>query len=232
MAESDDKPKHSVFQRLKAGLARTRDNLNSGLTDLVLSDRPIDNDLLDDLETILLTADVGLDTTRQLIDELQQQVQRHVLRNRTALYQALQERLVTLLRQTEQPIVQPTPGRPLVILMVGINGAGKTTTIGKLAQHYQQAGDKVMLAAGDTFRAAAVEQLQNPSWMAQPRAALCSRLRISYRSRSVISASVRACTICARLHRRHLFRPCSTDDTLSGGQQKLSGHRARGPEPY
>ena len=161
MAESDDKPKHSVFQRLKAGLARTRDNLNSGLTDLVLSDRPIDNDLLDDLETILLTADVGLDTTRQLIDELQQQVQRHVLRNRTALYQALQERLVTLLRQTEQPIVQPTPGRPLVILMVGINGAGKTTTIGKLAQHYQQAGDKVMLAAGDTFRAAAVEQLQN-----------------------------------------------------------------------
>ncbi len=161
MAEPDNEPKHSLFQRLKTGLARTRDNFNDGLASLVLGDKPIDNDLLDDLETVLLTADVGLDTTRQLIDELQHQVRRRELSNRAALYQALQERLIRILRQIKQPILQPEPGQPLVILMVGINGAGKTTTIGKLAHHYQETGNKVMLAAGDTFRAAAVEQLQN-----------------------------------------------------------------------
>ncbi len=161
MAEPDNEPKHGLFQRLKTGLARTRDNFNDGLTGLVLSDRPVDNDLLDDLETMLLTADVGLDTTRQLIDELQHQVQRRELRHQAALHQALQERLIRILHQIKQPILQPAPGQPLVILMVGINGAGKTTTIGKLAHRYQQTGKKVMLAAGDTFRAAAVEQLQN-----------------------------------------------------------------------
>jgi fused signal recognition particle receptor len=161
-SEPDNESKHNLFQRFKTGLTRTRNNFNDGLADLLLGEKPIDGDLLDDLETALLTADVGLDTTRQLIDELQQQVRRHALSNRTALYQALQTHLVSLLRQTEQPIRQPEPGHPLVILMVGINGAGKTTTIGKLAHRYQQAGKKVMLAAGDTFRAAAVEQLQ--SW--------------------------------------------------------------------
>ncbi|MEL6710581.1 MAG: signal recognition particle-docking protein FtsY [Pseudomonadota bacterium] len=154
-------PGNSLFQRLKTGLTRTRDNFNDGLADLLLGEKPIDDDLLDDLETTLLTADIGLETTRQLIDELQAQVQRRALSNRAALYQALQARLIEILQQTEQPVPQPDPGQPLVILLVGINGAGKTTTIGKLAHRYQQAGNKVMLAAGDTFRAAAVEQLQN-----------------------------------------------------------------------
>ncbi len=162
MNTSDEStPTSGLFGRLQTSLARTRATLNDGMADLLLGEKPIDDELLEDLEALLLTADVGMETTRDLIDAISTQVRRKQLSDRNALYQALQTRLANILQQTEQPMVEPTAGNPLVILMVGINGAGKTTTIGKLAHRYQQAGKRVMLAAGDTFRAAAVEQLQN-----------------------------------------------------------------------
>lgn len=154
-------PETNLFSRLQTGLARTRATLNDGMADLLLGEKPIDDELLEDLETLLLTADVSMDTTKQLIDDISNQVRRKQLSDRQALYQALQQRLTAILQNTVCPMLEPAPGHPQVILMVGINGAGKTTTIGKLAARYQQQGKKVMLAAGDTFRAAAVEQLQN-----------------------------------------------------------------------
>jgi fused signal recognition particle receptor len=149
-----------MFTRLKQGLARTRASLGDALGDLLGGKRQIDDDLLDELETLLLTADVGVDATRRIIDDLTAQVRRKILSDPDALGEALRNQLADILRKVERPPVESAPGRPLVILMVGINGAGKTTTIGKLARRFQDQGNSVMLAAGDTFRAAAVEQLQ------------------------------------------------------------------------
>ncbi len=160
-APSNEKQKKpGLFQRLKSGLARTRANFTDGLASLVLGRKKIDDELLEDLETLLLTADVGVDATRRIIDELTDRVARKTLSDPQALVDALKELLEEILEKTEAPVKQPAPGRPQVILMVGINGAGKTTTIGKLARQLQDEGQTVMLAAGDTFRAAAVEQLQ------------------------------------------------------------------------
>jgi fused signal recognition particle receptor len=149
-----------LFARLKQGLARTRANLSDGLADLVLGRKQIDDELLEELETLLLTADVGVAATRRIIDDLTARVKRKELADPEALTQVLRDQLAGLLRKVDAPVKQPAPGKPQVILMVGINGAGKTTTIGKLAKRLQQEGQSVMLAAGDTFRAAAVEQLQ------------------------------------------------------------------------
>ena len=149
-----------LFERLKKGLARSRSTFSDGLADLVLGKKKIDDDLLEELETLLLTADVGVDTTQRIIDDLTDRVKRKTLSDPAALSEVLQAQLVEILKQCECPLVEPQPGKPQVILMVGINGAGKTTTIGKLAKKLQNDGQKVMLAAGDTFRAAAVEQLQ------------------------------------------------------------------------
>ncbi len=149
-----------LFSRLKAGLARTRSNLTDALGDLLSGKRQIDDALLEELETVLLTADVGVDATRRIIDDLTAQVRRKTLSDPAALGEALRDQLAEILRGVDAPPRQPASGRPLVILMVGINGAGKTTTIGKLAHRFQEDGQRVMLAAGDTFRAAAVEQLQ------------------------------------------------------------------------
>ena len=157
--ESSDKPL-GLMARLRAGLARTRANLSDALGDLLGGSRQIDDDLLEDIETLLLTADVGVDTTRRIIADLTARVRRKELADPAALSSALREQLAAILHRIEAPDSRPAPGRPLVILMVGINGAGKTTTIGKLARRYKDAGHSVMLAAGDTFRAAAVEQLQ------------------------------------------------------------------------
>ena len=148
------------FERLKQGLARSRSTFSDGLADLVLGKKKIDDDLLEELETLLLTADVGVDTTQRIIDDLTDRVKRKTLSDPAALSEVLQAQLVEILKQCECPVVEPQAGKPQVILMVGINGAGKTTTIGKLAKKLQNDGQKVMLAAGDTFRAAAVEQLQ------------------------------------------------------------------------
>jgi len=149
-----------LFKRLKKGLARTRATFSDGLADLLLGRKQIDDDLLEDLETLLLTADVGVETTRRIIDELTERVRRKELSDPQALHSVLQGLLAGILEDNDQPVRQSAEGRPQVILMVGINGAGKTTTIGKLAKRLQEEGQKVMLAAGDTFRAAAVEQLQ------------------------------------------------------------------------
>ena len=152
--------KLSWFARLKQGLAKTSSSLGEGMASLFLGKKEIDDDLLEELETRLLTADVGMEATTAIMDNLTRRVARKELADSGALYQALQDEMVDLLRPVEQPMTISAEKKPHVILVVGVNGAGKTTTIGKLAQRLQKEGKKVMLAAGDTFRAAAVEQLQ------------------------------------------------------------------------
>jgi len=155
---TQDKP--GFFARLKQGLSKTSASLGEGMASLFLGKKAIDDDLLDDLETRLLTADVGVEATTAIIGNLTRRVARKELADSGALYKALQEELVSLLKPVEQPLIIDTAKQPYVILVVGVNGVGKTTTIGKLAKKLQLEGRKVMLAAGDTFRAAAVEQLQ------------------------------------------------------------------------
>lgn len=152
--------KAGFFARLKQGLSKTSASLGEGMASLFLGKKAIDDDLLDEIETRLLTADVGVEATTAIIQSLTQKVARKQLVDSGALYKALQEELASLLKPVEQPLVIPAEKKPFVILVVGVNGAGKTTTIGKLAKKLQLEGKKVMLAAGDTFRAAAVEQLQ------------------------------------------------------------------------
>ncbi|VXB53350.1 signal recognition particle-docking protein FtsY [Pseudomonas sp. 8O] len=152
--------KPSFFARLKQGLSKTSASLGEGMASLFLGKKAIDDDLLDDLETRLLTADVGVEATTAIIGNLTKRVARKELADSGALYKALQEELVSLLKPVEQPLLIDGAKQPYVILVVGVNGVGKTTTIGKLAKKLQLEGKKVMLAAGDTFRAAAVEQLQ------------------------------------------------------------------------
>lgn len=148
------------FGRLKQGLQRTRNNLTEGLASLVLGKKTIDAELLEAIEERLLLADVGVEATQRIIRDLTARLARKQLADADALLAALKENLAQLLAPCEQPLTVSTENKPYVILMVGINGAGKTTTIGKLAKKLQTEGKKVMLAAGDTFRAAAVEQLQ------------------------------------------------------------------------
>ena len=152
--------KTGFFARLKQGLAKTSASLGEGMASLFLGNKIIDDDLLEELETRLLTADVGVEATSVIIQSLTRRVARKELTDAAALYKALQSELTALLRPVEQPLVIKAEHQPFVILVVGVNGAGKTTTIGKLAKKLQLEGKKVMLAAGDTFRAAAVEQLQ------------------------------------------------------------------------
>jgi fused signal recognition particle receptor len=149
-----------LFARLKSGLSRTREVLNTDLRDLVAVGRQIDAELLDELETQLLVADVGVEATRRIIGDLTQRVSRKQLKDSEALMTVLREDMGAILEPVSRPLRIDATAQPYVILMVGINGAGKTTTIGKLAKRLQGEGRSVMLAAGDTFRAAAVEQLQ------------------------------------------------------------------------
>ena len=156
-----EKPKGGWLSRVRAGLGRTRANLTDGIADLLLGKKQIDDELMEDLETQLLLADVGIEATSEIIERLTGRVSRKELADADALYRALQEELAALLEPVSQPLQLPAKGEgPFVILMVGVNGVGKTTTIGKLTQRFQNEGRSVMLAAGDTFRAAAVEQLK------------------------------------------------------------------------
>ena len=148
-----------LFARLKRGLSRTSENLAEGIGNLFLGRKEIDAELLEELESTLLMADVGVDATMEIIEHLTRRVSRKELTRPEALQAALQEELLALLQPCEQPL-DVGGKKPYVILMVGVNGVGKTTTIGKLARRFQSEGRSVMLAAGDTFRAAAVEQLQ------------------------------------------------------------------------
>ncbi len=152
--------KPGLFGRLKAGLSKTRSGLSDGIANLVAGRRQIDDELLEDLETQLLTADVGVEATQGIIQDLTQRVARKQLGDADALMAALREDMGAMLQPVDAPLTIPASDKPFVLLMVGINGAGKTTTIGKIARRLQDEGRSVMLAAGDTFRAAAVEQLQ------------------------------------------------------------------------
>lgn len=151
---TQEKPKSRFWQQL----SRARSNFTEGLGDLFLGKKSIDDELLEEVETRLIMADVGQATTRVLIDTLHQQISRKQINDAQALFEKLSQLMVERLTRVQKPRPEPV-AQPHVIVVCGINGAGKTTTIGKLAHHYKQTGHKVMLAAGDTFRAAAVEQL-------------------------------------------------------------------------
>ncbi|WP_429100650.1 signal recognition particle-docking protein FtsY [Aeromonas rivipollensis] len=158
--DTQDKPqREGFFARLKRSLVRTKENIGSGFFGLFRG-KKIDDELFEELETQLLTADLGVDTTSRIIEGLVQHADRKQLKDAEALYGLLKQDMGAMLTQVEQPLVIDTSKKPYVILMVGVNGVGKTTTIGKLAKQFQADGKSVMLAAGDTFRAAAVEQLQ------------------------------------------------------------------------
>ena len=154
------KPKGGWLSRIKQGLSRTSSNFSEGLGNLILGRKTIDEDLLEEIETQLLVADVGIEATSEIIEDLTERVARKQLADSEALYKALRESLADLLRKVESPLELDQQHKPQVVLVVGVNGVGKTTTIGKLAKRFQTQGKSVMLAAGDTFRAAAVEQLQ------------------------------------------------------------------------
>lgn len=154
---SAEKPKRWL-SRLNNGLKRTRSQLGGQLTTLFLGRKQIDDALFEELEEILLMADVGIDASKRILDNLANQVSRKELNDPNALFVSLQQQLNDALQPYAKPI--DINKAPFVILMVGINGAGKTTSIAKIAHHYKALGKKVMLAAGDTFRAAAIEQLQ------------------------------------------------------------------------
>lgn len=157
---AEETPKQGFFARIKSGLSRTRSNLGDGLADLFLGAKQIDEDLFEELETQLLMADVGIEATSSILKTLSEGVARKDLQDPQALYAALKKELALLLQSSQAPLEIPQQSSPFVILMVGVNGAGKTTTIGKLSKRFQSQGKSVLLAAGDTFRAAAVEQLQ------------------------------------------------------------------------
>ncbi|SMF12392.1 signal recognition particle-docking protein FtsY [Alteromonadaceae bacterium Bs31] len=152
--------KATIFERIKRGLNRTSSQLSSGLSNLLMGKKAIDDDLLEEIETLLLMADVGIEATADIIDDLTERTARKQLADSEALFSALKQSLLDLLKDVEAPLVVAGDKKPYVILVVGVNGVGKTTTIGKLAKRLQNEGKSVMLAAGDTFRAAAVEQLQ------------------------------------------------------------------------
>jgi fused signal recognition particle receptor len=157
-SDRSNAPLPSWRERLKAGLARTREQFGGKLKSIFARGK-VDDELLEELETLLLTSDVGMEATQHLLGELKMRAKRDRLETPTAIQQALADALLTLLQPLEQPLDVSTH-RPFIIMLAGVNGAGKTTSIGKLAKYFQAQGKSVLLAAGDTFRAAAREQLQ------------------------------------------------------------------------
>lgn len=160
VGEAAEEEKQGLFSRLKSGLSRTRGRLSEGLSSLILGEKTIDDSLLEEVETQLLSADVGMEATDQIIENLKKRLSRKQLSDPADFLLALKQELTALLTPCNIPLLAEREGRPFVILMVGVNGVGKTTSIGKLAKRFQLEGKSVLLAAGDTFRAAAVEQLQ------------------------------------------------------------------------
>ena len=157
--EDQDKPS-GLFASLRQRLTKTRENLSGGLTDLLLGKKQIDETLLEQLEDRLLMADVGIQATGKITSTLTESLRRSQLGDSETLIGVLKNTMTEILAPCTVPLRIDTDKKPFVILMVGVNGSGKTTTVGKLAQQFKNQGLKVMLAAGDTFRAAAVEQLQ------------------------------------------------------------------------
>ena len=157
--QTEEEPKSGFFFRLKAGLQKTRDSFAGGIENIVQGKAKVGLELLDELEETLLIADVGMKTTTFILEDLKKDVAQNRIRENDEVLQHLKGQMFKVLSQNNKPI-QFSKNKPLVILMVGINGSGKTTTIGKLAQKWKKEGKKVLLAAGDTFRAAAIDQLQ------------------------------------------------------------------------
>ena len=160
VAEEEVESKKRLLDRVRQGLGKTRSQLVSGLEELFLGEKAIDQDLLEQIENTLLQADVGVSVTNDIIENLTRCAARDELGETKILYDYLRRELTELLVKCEEPLTIGSDSRPFVILAVGVNGAGKTTTIGKLAHYFKDQGFSVLLAAGDTFRAAAVEQLQ------------------------------------------------------------------------
>lgn len=158
--EPQGRQKGSWFNRMKTGLTKSRKNLAEGMVNILIGGKEIDDELLEEVEDQLLVADIGVNATNRIIKSLTEQTARGDLIYAHSLYKALQTELVDILEPKVAPLVIDTSKKPFVILVVGVNGVGKTTTIGKLAKRLQGEGQSVMLAAGDTFRAAATEQLQ------------------------------------------------------------------------
>lgn len=152
--------KHSWFARMRQGLSKSSKNLSEGLMNVLVGGKEIDDELLEEVEDQLLVADIGVDATKRIITHLTEATARGDLIYSNALYKALKSELTQILSPKVAPLCIDPTHKPFVILMVGVNGVGKTTTIGKLAKRLQGEGKSVMLAAGDTFRAAATEQLQ------------------------------------------------------------------------
>lgn len=153
--------KQGLYSRLIRGMSKTRQQLGEGIGRLLLGRKEIDASIVDDVETLLLSADLGIETSQAILRHLSDSLARKQLADGEAVIHLLKDHLQMILTTHSKPLIVETMDRsPFVILTVGVNGAGKTTTIGKLAKQFQQQGKKVMLAAGDTFRAAAVEQLQ------------------------------------------------------------------------
>jgi len=152
--------KQGLFARLTSGLRRTRSGITENIASLMLGKKSIDEEILEEIEMLLLSSDVGVEATQAIVEDLAQRSQRKQLADTNALFTALREEMQGILEPCAIPLSIDAQNGTFVILMVGINGAGKTTTIGKLAKQLKNQGHSVMLAAGDTFRAAAVEQLQ------------------------------------------------------------------------
>jgi fused signal recognition particle receptor len=157
---AEPEQKGGWFSRMKQGLSKSRKNLTEGLTNILIGGKEIDDELLEEVEDQLLVADIGVNATNRIIKNLTEATARGDLIYSHSLYKALQKELTDILTPKVAPLVVDASTKPFVILVVGVNGVGKTTTIGKLAKRLQAEGKSVMLAAGDTFRAAATEQLQ------------------------------------------------------------------------
>ena len=157
--DNENEPKSGFFARLKSGLAKTRSNFAGGFDNIVHGKAKVGPELLEELEETLLLADVGMQTTSFILDDLKREVSQNRIRENKEVLGQLKQRMIYVLSQNQKPLAF-SEHQPFVILVVGVNGSGKTTTIGKLARHWKQEGKKVLLAAGDTFRAAAIDQLQ------------------------------------------------------------------------
>lgn len=157
--EAQPKSKGGVLRRMKERLWRTREGLGKGLAQLLRGRKTVDEELLEEIEDLLLTADVGVEAAAAIIDDLNERARGRRLADADAVYRALRDDMLSVLEPCEKGLKIDPDAAPFVILMVGINGSGKTTTSGKLARRFKDAGYSVMFAAGDTFRAAAVEQL-------------------------------------------------------------------------
>jgi fused signal recognition particle receptor len=157
--DNENEPKSGFFARLKSGLTKTRSSLAGGFDNIVHGKAKVGPELLEELEETLLIADVGMQTTSFILDDLKREVSQNRVRENKEVLEQLKQRMTHVLSQNQKALAF-SEHQPFVILVVGVNGSGKTTTIGKLARHWKQEGKKVLLAAGDTFRAAAIDQLQ------------------------------------------------------------------------